>query len=212
MLDAISQLFTRPASFFRTLKDDDRVVSRAVIVVLVVSLIAAVSAYFSALPLADATRGTALALAFNPLIATLITLGAIFLLWLIYGLLVRMGAGMESKPWAVTGYAMAPQLLVFALLIVINALFPAQLTPVSATVDFSDPTAIQTATTSLTTELQATLANRVTTVLGYLSSIWWLILIFIGVRETAGQQKAIRATVIVGILIFAFTVVPLLLR
>ncbi len=181
-------------------------------VVLIVAVLAAVSAYFSALPLADATRGTPLAIAFNPLISTLVTALVLFLIWLINGLLVRMSAGTEAKPWAVVAYAMTPQLLIFALLIVVNALFPAQLTPVSATVDFSDPAAMQTATTSLTTELQASLANRVTMVLGYVSSLWWLVLIFLGVRETAGQQKAIRATIIVGILTLAFTVLPFLLR
>jgi hypothetical protein len=97
MFEAISQVFTRPASFFKTLNDDDRVVSRAVFVVLIAALLGAVAAYFAALPMADATQGTPLALFFNPFFGALISLATFFVLWLITGLLVRMGAGMEAK-------------------------------------------------------------------------------------------------------------------
>ncbi len=212
MFEAIAQLFTRPASFFKILNDDDRVVSRAVLVVLIASLLSAVAAYFAALPMSDAAQGTPLALFFNPVFAALASLATFFVLWLITGLLVRMGAGMQAKPWAVTGYALVPQLLIAALLIIVNALFPAQLSPVSASVDLSDPVAMQAATQTLTTELQASLANRITTVLSYLSSAWVLVLTFIGVRETAGQPKAVRATAIVAVVTLLFIVGPLLLR
>jgi hypothetical protein len=212
MVEAISQIFTRPATFFKTLNEDDRVVSRAVLIVLVVALLTAVATYFGTLPLADATRGTSLALLFNPFISAVIGGGTTFVLWLITGLLVRMGAGMEAKPWAVTGYALVPQIVIAALLIIVSALLPAQLTPVSATLELTDAEAIQTATETLTTELQASSANRVTTVLSYLSSLWTLILTFIGVRETAGQPKAVRATAIVAVVTLVFIVGPLLLR
>jgi hypothetical protein len=212
MFDAVSQVLTRPAAFFRTLKDDDRVVSRAIFVVLSAALLSAVAAYFAALPMADATQGTPLALFFNPFFSALISLATFFVLWLITGLLVRMGAGMEAKPWAVTGYALVPQLLIAAVLIIVNALFPVQLSPVSASLDLSDVAAVQAATESVTTELQASAANRVTTVLSYLSSLWLLVLTFIGVRETAGRPKAVRATIIVGVVTLLFIVGPLLLR
>jgi hypothetical protein len=211
MFEAIAQLFTRPASFFKTLNEDDRVVSRAVLVVLTAALLSAVAAYFAALPMADATQGTPLALFFNPVFGALISLATFFVLWLITGLLVRMGAGMEAKPWAVTGYALAPQLLIAALLIVVNALLPAQLSPVPS-VDLSNPEAIQAATQTLTTELQASPANRITTGLSYLSSAWVIVLTFIGVRETAGQPKAVRATAIVAVVTLLFIVGPLFLR
>jgi hypothetical protein len=211
MFEAIAQLFTRPASFFKTLNEDDRVVSRAVLVVLTAALLSAVAAYFAALPMADATQGTPLALFFNPVFGALISLATFFVLWLITGLLVRMGAGMEAKPWAVTGYALAPQLLIAALLIVVNALLPAQLSPVPS-VDLSNPEAIQAATQTLTTELQTSPANRITTGLSYLSSAWVIVLTFIGVRETAGQPKAVRATAIVAVVTLLFIVGPLFLR
>jgi hypothetical protein len=209
MLDVLFKPITSPVAFFRTLKDDDRVVSRAFIVVLLVALLGAVSAYFAALPLADATRGTLLALAFNPFFAALATVGALFLIWLVYGLLVRITAGMEAKPWAVTAYGMAPQLIISAVLIIVSAFFPATLTPVTG--DLTDPLLVAEASTNLTAELQASFAGRVSTILSYASSLWWLTLIFIGVRETAGQQKAIRATVVVGLVTLAFLVVPFLL-
>jgi hypothetical protein len=209
MLDALLQTITRPAAFFRTLKDDDRVVSRAFLVVLIVAVLAAIFGYFSALPTSDAMRGTPFGGTFSLVIAPVSTLVASLLFWFIYGLLVRMPAGMEAKPWAVVGYSMAPQILVYAVLIIIGALFPAHLTPISASL--SDPQAFQEATFALQREFQATFFGRASMVLGYASSLWWLVLIFIGVRETAGQKKAVTATVLVGVLTLAFFLVPFLL-
>jgi hypothetical protein len=209
MFDSMVQVLTRPAAFFRTLKDDDRVVSRAFLIVLLVAVLGAVSAYFAALPLADATRGTVLALAFNPFFAALATLAVLFLSWLVYGLLVRMSAGMEAKPWAVVAYAATPQLLVYAGLIIMSAFFPATITPLTG--DLTDPVVAAEAATSVTAELQASLVGRVSTILSYASSLWWLVLIFIGVRETAGQRKATTATIIVAVISLAFIAVPFLL-
>lgn len=212
MFEAISQVFTRPADFFRTFNDDDRVVSRAVLIVIIVALLTAVFTYFGTLPMADAVQGTPLAIFFNPFISAVIATGTTFVLWLITGLLVRIGAGMEAKPWAVTGYALVPQIVIAAILIIANALFPAQLTPISASLELTDPEAIQAATETLTAELQSSPANRITTILSYLSSLWVLVLTFIGVRETAGQPKAVRATAIVAVITLIFIVGPLLLR
>jgi Yip1 domain len=209
MLDAISQLFTRPTSFFRILKDDDRVVSRAFVVVLIVSVLGAVFGYFSALPSADAMQGTPFGGTFSLVIAPVSALFASIIFWLIYGLLVRFPAGMDAKPWAVVGYAMVPQILVYAALIIIAALFPPQLAPISA--DMSDPQAFQEATFALQREFQASFLGRASTILSYASSLWWLVLIFIGVRETADQRKAITATVIVAVVSLAFIAVPFLL-
>jgi hypothetical protein len=209
MLDVLLKPITSPVAFFRTLKDDDRVVSRAFLVVLIVAVLAGIFGYFSALPSADAMRGTPFGGTFSLVIAPVSALFASVIFWLIYGLLVRIPAGMEAKPWAVVGYAMAPQILVYAVLIIIGALFPARLTPISASL--SDPQAFQEATFALQREFQGTFFGRASTILSYVSNLWWLALIFIGVRETAGQQKAITATVVVGLVTLLFFVVPFLL-
>jgi hypothetical protein len=209
MLDVLLKPITSPVAFFRTLKDDDRVVSRAFLAVLIVAVLAGIFGYFSALPTADAMQGTPFGGTFSLVIAPVSTLFASIIFWLIYGLLVRIPAGIEAKPWAVVGYAMAPQILIYAVLIIIGALFPPQLTPISASL--SEPQAFQEATFELQREFQRTFFGRASTILTYLSSLWWLILIFIGVRETAGQQKAITATVLVGLVTLAFFGVPFLL-
>jgi hypothetical protein len=209
MLDTLLKPITSPVAFFRTLKDDDRVGSRAFLVVLIVAVLAGIFGYFSALPSADAMRGTPFGGTFSLVIAPVSALFASVIFWLVYGLLVRIPAGMEAKPWAVVGYAMAPQILVYAVLIIIGALFPAQLTPISASL--SDPQAFREATFALQREFQGTFFGRASMILSYVSNLWWLVLIFIGVRETAGQQKAITATVIAGLVTLAFFVVPFLL-
>jgi Yip1 domain len=209
MLDTLLKPITSPVAFFRTLKDDDRVVSRAFLVVLIVAVLGGIFGYFSALPSADAMRGTPFGGTFSLVIAPVSTLFASIIFWLLYGLLVRMTAGMEAKPWAVVGYAVAPQILIYAVLIIIGALFSPKLTPISASL--SDPQAFRDATFALQREFQGTLFGRASTLLGYASSLWWLFLIFIGVRETAGQPKAIRATVVIAVLTLAFLIVPFLL-
>jgi hypothetical protein len=209
MLDNIFKPITNPIAFFRTLKDNDRVVSRAFLVVLIVAILGAIYGYFSALPSADAMRGTGFGGSFSLIIGPVAAFAASFIFWLIYGLIVRMSAGMEAKPWAVVAYSNAPQILIFAVLIIVAALFPPKLTPITASL--SEPEAFQAATFELQREFQGSFLGRLSTILTYVSSLWSLVLVFLGVRETAGQQKAIRATVILGLVTLAFFVVPFLL-
>jgi hypothetical protein len=209
MFDALVQVLTKPAAFFRTMKEDDRISSRAFWVVLIVAVLGAIYSYLSALPSADAMQNTGFGSSFSLVIAPVGALFASFIFWLIYGLLVRIPAGMEAKPWAVTAYGMTPQILIYAALIIVAALFPPELTPVSASL--SDTEAFQEQTFALQREFQSSLLGRVSTVLTYVSSLWWLVLIFIGVRELVGHNKAVTAVVLTGIVTLAFAVVPFLL-
>jgi hypothetical protein len=154
-------------------------------------------------------QGTAFGGTFSLVISPITLLTTSLLAWLVNGLLVRMGAGIDVKPWAITAYGMTPQILIYAALIIIGALFPVQLTPISA--NLSDPQIFQEATINLQREFQASFFGRASTILSYLSSFWWLVLIFLGVREAAGTNKAITATVLVGVITFAFLVLPFLL-
>ena len=208
MFEAVAQVVTRPTAFFRDLQQNDSLASKAIWVVILVSILAGVVGYFNALPLAEAFQGTALgsfSLVSAPFFAATIT----FLGWLFYGLIVRMTAGLTVKPWAVAGYSVAPQLILHTLLIIIAALFPVQLS--AATVDFSNPETVQQVSQELQKELQASTFGRSSQLLGYVASLWSLILIFLGVRAASTRAKAISSTLIIGLLSLGFILLPFLL-
>ena len=208
MFEGVAQVLVRPTSLFRTLQEDDRLAAKAIWVAVIVSALAGVIGYFNAVPLAEAFAGTplgGLSLVSAPLFAAVFT----FLGWMVYGLIVRMTAGIESKPWAIVGYSMAPQIVLNTLLILIAALFPVQLSAVA--VDFSDPDTLQQSTQALQRELQTSFFGRSSQVLGYAATVWWLVLIFLGVREASTTAKAVSSALIVGLLSLGFILVPFLL-
>lgn len=208
MFEAVAQVIGRPTAFFMTLQESDRLAAKAVWVAVIVSLLAGVIGYFNAVPLAEAFAGTplgGLSLISAPLFAAFIS----FLGWLIYGLIVRMTAGIDAKPWAIVGYSMAPQIIIYTLLIVIAALFPVQLSAVA--VDFSDTESLQQTTQALQQEIQTSFFGRSSQVLGYAATLWWLCLIFLGARAATTTAKALSSALIVGLLSLGFILVPFLL-
>jgi hypothetical protein len=209
MLDGILHVILKPVDFFRKLLDDDKVASRAFGVVLIVMVLAGVYGYFVALPTADAIANTPFG-AFG-LITTPVSFVVISLLsWLIFGLLVRMAAGISIKPWAITGYSLSPQIIIYALLIILAVLFPVKLSPV--TVDpTKEPEAFQEAMISLQQESQQTVFGRASQILSYLSSLWWIVLIFLGVREATDTRKAVISALVVGIPTVLLSLLPFLL-
>ena len=200
MLDAISGVLVRPVSFFQDLAEG-RGVGGALWVVLLVSLVSAAASYFLGLPFREALVNAPFAAA-TPFITAAAGFFTLFATWLFYGLLVRIGAGMEAKPWAVAGYALAPQLLLNAVLLVVVVAFPIEVTPVD--VDVSDAQAFEEANLGVQREVASSVAGVAGQVIGYLGTLWWLVLIFLGVRETAGQQRAVRATFLVGVVAVSF--------
>jgi hypothetical protein len=209
MLDGMLQVILKPVDFFRKLIEDDKLTSRAFGVVLLVMVLAGVYGYFVAIPTSDAMANTPFG-AFG-LITTPISFVVISILsWLIFGLLVRMVSGINAKPWAIVAYSMSPQLIVYALLIVIAVLFPAKLTPV--TIDpTQEPEAFQEAMLSLQQESQQTIFGRTSQILSYLSSLWWVILIYLGVREATDHRKALMSALMVGIPSLLLILLPYLL-
>ena len=202
MLDALFSVIARPVSFFRELAEGEKV-NGAVWTVLLVSLVSAAASYFLGLPFQEALA-TAPFAALTPIITAVAGFFTPFITWLFYGLLVRIGAGMEAKPWAVAGYALAPQLVLNALLLVIVVAFPIEVTPVN--VDVSDAQAFEAANARVQGEIGSSTAGRAGQLIGYLGTLWWIVLIFLGVRETANQQQAIRATFLVGMVAVSFAV------
>lgn len=210
MFEGIVQTISNPLAFFRSLQDDDKLAGGAVLVVLLVALLSAGVGYFSALPSTDAFPDDIPFRQFGLIAATLGSVMVTFISWLVNGLLVRMSAGMDSKPWAIVGYAMSPLLIIYLLIIVLAAIFPVNLVPISVGLD--DPEAFQQAVQQTQKAYQATIFGRSTQLLGYASSLWWIILIFLGVREAKGTNKAYIAAGLVTLLTLAFTVGPLLLQ
>ncbi len=202
MLDALFNVTTRPVSFFRELAEGEKV-GGAIWTVLLVSLVSAAASYFLGLPFQEALASAPFA-ALTPIITAVAGFFTPLITWLFYGLLVRIGAGMEAKPWAVAGYALAPQLVLSALLLIIVIMFPIEITPID--IDVSDEVASEAANARVQQEIASSVAGRAGQLIGYVGTLWWIVLIFLGVRETANQQQAIRATFLVGMVAVSFAV------
>ncbi len=209
MLEGILEVIVKPQTFFRELESKPKQISLAFLVIIITGILAAIVAYFSALPTADAFPDNAIVGQISVISAPIIAIIASFVIWLIYGLLIRMGAGMDTKPWAIAAYSSAPQIIILTIAIVIAALFPVSVSPITATA--TDPEAFRAANTQLQHEIQSSFYGRSSQVLTYLSSLWQLLLIYLGVQAVSTRTRAIRATVIVAILAFGFLLLPWLL-
>lgn len=142
VLDAISEVLFNPTKFFKKFfEDDNKYASKALFVVIIVAILSAISAYFSAAPMAELfPKGNPMGM-ISILTTVVSTLIMTFILWLINGLIIRMAASKEVKPWAIAAYSIAPQILLATALIVIAALFPMDLPNIR--LDVQDPEAFQ---------------------------------------------------------------------
>ena len=208
MLDGILQVLTNPTAFFRRLNEDKALASQAIWLVLIVSALGAVAAYLSTVPSMEAFGDdypfARIGLIITPISAFIVGI----ILWLIYGLLIRIGAGMEAKPWAIASYSLAPSVIITTLILLLAALFPAELTPVSY--DLADPDSLQAASLQVQEEYQASLFGQASLILQWVASLWMLLLIFIGVNVAAGQNKAVLSTVLIAIPTLGFLLLPFL--
>ncbi len=210
MFEGMLEVVRKPSQFFRGLANDDQRVGRAFLVVLLVALLTGMSAYLSALPTMDAFLGD------NPFVQIGLIAAAVgaplvtFVWWLMNGLLIRMAAGIEIKPWAIAAYSYTPQIFITALIILIAVLVPPQVSPVAA--DLSDPIAMQEATMQLQQQIQQSFFGVSSMILGYLATGWFLFLTFVGVREAAGANKAWIAVFLVGAITLGVTLIPFLLQ
>lgn len=206
MFEAMARVIFRPGEFFAELPDNPRQAAGAIWVVLLVAAVTTVVGYVSALPQVDALGddmpfGGAILIG-GLIVAPLLT----FLGWVVSGLLARIVAGMEAKPWAVVGYAMTPQIVLLSLLLVIAALFPPTITPIGSA---ASPEALQEALGRVTQEVQASTLGVSTTIITYLGLGWFLALIYLGLAKTTGRSnKALWGVILVGILNLAPLVVP----
>ena len=210
MFEGMLQTITQPKPFFERLREDDALVSRAIWVVLLISVVSAGAGYFSSLPTASVMGENSLlgsvtiyAAAFGFVIVT-------FMTWLITGLLVRITAGIDVKPWAIVGYALSPYLLVYVLFMVLAAVFPVTLPELNVSPD--DPAAFGAALEEAQTLYAQSIYARLTQGLSYLVTLWWVVLIFIGVDAAAGRNKAFLTAGIVGLVNLAFIALPFLLQ
>jgi hypothetical protein len=205
MLEAMTRVIFRPGEFFTELPDNHRLLRGAIWVVLLVAALTALVGYVSTLPQVDALGDPFGAFLIVGLImAPLLT----FLAWVVSGLLVRIVAGMEAKPWAVVGYAMTPQIVLLSLLLVVAVLFPPALTPVGVI----SPEELPDAMARMTQEMQTSILGVSTTIITYLGLGWFLALIYLGLAKTTGQpNRALWGALLVAFLNLAPLVVSWLL-
>ncbi|MBS3967851.1 MAG: YIP1 family protein [Truepera sp.] len=194
MFEAMTRVIFRPGEFFTELPDNHRLLRGAIWVVLLVAALTALVGYVSTLPQVDALGDPFGAfLIFGLIMAPLLT----FLAWVVSGLLARIVAGMEAKPWAVVGYAMTPQIVLLSLLLVVAALFPPALTPVGVI----SPEELPDTMARMTQEMQTSLLGVSTTIITYLGLGWFLALIYLGLAKTTGQpNKALWGALLVAFL------------
>ncbi len=209
MFEGILQAITKPKQLFGRFEEEPKLVSLAFLVILIVSVLTAIVAYLSSLPTADAFPADLFIGQITLISAPIIGVVFTFLAWLIYGLLIRMTAGMDANPWAIAAYASAPQMIILTLLIVLAALFPVDVTAITASP--ADADAFRAANAQLQQEVQSSLFGRSSQILSYLGVAWQLLLVYLGVNAVSSQAKAIRSTVLVGIFALAFLILPVLL-
>ena len=171
-------------------------------VVLLVALVSAAASYFLALPFQGALETTSFA-ALAPILLAVAGFFSSFVIWLFYGLLVRIGAGMEAKTvgrWRGTRSRLS--LCLNAVLLIVVIAFPIEVSPI--TVDVNDAQVSNEVNARVQREIGSSFAGRANQILSYLGTLWWIVLIFLGVRETAGQRGAVRATFVVGVVAVGF--------
>ncbi len=201
MFEGILQAISKPKQLFERFEEEPKLVSLAFLVILIVSVLSAIVEY---VPLAKAFSANTITNQLVLISAPLVTIAVSILLWLVYGLLVRMGAGIDIKPWAITAYSLSPQILFSIILLIIALVFPIETTPIS--LDLNDTNAI----TTLQQEINRSLFGRSSQILSYLAVVWQLLLVYIGVNVLSNQSKALRSTILVGIFAFGFLCSPLI--
>jgi hypothetical protein len=210
VFQAILRVLTRPIPFFHALGQDASLARWAAGVALLVSALSALSAYTFNLPQRDAfgadSAFAAFAIGFAVFSAALLVL----VRWLVFGLLVRVTAGMDARPWAVIGYSLAPYGLIAIVTTVVALSSPATVTPIQVPLD--DPAALQAASAQLTQELADSPAGRVNAFLSLIGLGWFLALVYLGVRETTGNPgSAAKSVIALALVHLALLFVPLLL-
>lgn len=197
MLKGILQVISQPGTFFKDFESPDHRISLAFVVALIVAFLSALVAYYSAVPAAAALPQNSMLGQLSLISAPLLGFTISLFTWLLYGLLIRIGAGMEVKPWALAAYSSAPQIPILALLLVIAALFPVSVSPISA--NPTDPGAFSAANIQLQTELASSVYGRSSQVFSYFAFVWQLLLIYLGASVLSSKTQAIRATLLVTI-------------
>ena len=211
MLDAIFLVLFKPLKFFKQFfEDDNKYASQALFIVLIVAILSAISSYFGAAPMAELfPKGNPMGL-ISMLTTVISTLVMVFVFWLINGLIIRMAASKDVKPWAIAAYSISPQILLSTALIVIGALFPMNLPNIR--LDIQDPVAFQEGMQRISNLMQTSFYGQSSRYLSYLGMAWSLLISFLGVRERAGNSKAITVTLILGTLSALFILLPILLK
>lgn len=209
MFNAIAQVITRPSEFFAALGEDESLARWALPVVLLTTMASALATYLLLLPQQDAFGPDTQIGAFAVQVRVFGTAIIYFLGWLVFGLVIRMAAGIQARPWAVAGYATVPALLFSLVTAAIAVAAPAEVGPVT---DITDEQVLQEELTRIEQETQESLPGRANALLSIVGIAWYMALIYIGVKGTTGSPgSAIRATSFIAIVYLLVLMVPWLL-
>ncbi|MDZ7704643.1 MAG: YIP1 family protein [Trueperaceae bacterium] len=196
MIRRLGRILYNPVAFYRDMAEGAWA-DGAIWMVLLVSLVGAVSTYAVTLPQLQAFGEDAALGPFLLWSAVIFAFFASFIGWLVLGLVVRMTAGMDAKPWAVVAYAAAPRLVLELIPAAVVLLVSVEVTPIEAAPDgegFSD------ALLRLQQEVGSSPVGITSLITTYLARAWQLALIYIGLRETSDASKALRSVVVIALL------------
>lgn len=199
MLKRLGRILYNPVAFYREMAEGAWA-DGAIWMVLLVSLVGAVSTYAVTLPQLQAFGEDAALGPFLLWSAVIFAFFASFIGWLVLGLVVRMTAGMDAKPWAVVAYAAAPRLMLELIPAAVVLLVSVEVTPIEVA---PDAEGFQEALLRLQQEVSGSAVGVTSLVTTYLARAWQLALIYIGLRETSSASKALRSVIVIA-LIYGF--------
>lgn len=199
----LTDLLTRPRSFFTALQDLPERSGRYLWLVLLTGLLGGLYAALVQKPVQDAL-GTLPGLSSGSLSLALAVAGGLFgtlLLWLFLWGLGRLGAGTGSRAAEVFGAGFLPSLLVSLILLPFSALFPLQITTpapnVSGLQGLELAQAIQRYSLILQREVSGQPLSVIGNVLSYAAIAWQFYLAYVGFGViTSDRGRALRGTLV----------------
>lgn len=210
MLDAISQVLFNPKAFFKAyFEEENRYASRAAIVVALVAVLTLVVSYFSVAPMYEQLKDSPLGLV-TTISGMLSAFIMVFIVWVVNSLIIRSVASRDVKPWGIAAFSMAPQILTATIIIVVAALFPIDIP--NFALDIKDPEAFQAGMKKISELMQASTLGQVSRILNYVAMAWALLISYLGVKEKAGNSKALTVVAIIGAIGAFFVLLPILLK
>ena len=194
----MGDLLTAPRAFFEQLKGRPPAL-------LVPALIAVLATLLASLANVVATRLLPSLSFGSPLVFALLG-GIVFGLvsWGVYGLVLRMLAGAESRAWEVAGWASLPGVVMGLVLLPIAALFPIT-GNLAAPPSLGDAEALREWTAQYSGLVRGATFSRIAQVLSVVGGFWSIGLTYVALRVLV-PQRALIGTIGVAVISLGFIV------